>query len=133
MKIIKSFLPITICLCSAITLQAQESKTAAPPQVKTAIEKPVEVTYPAKDKPTAVPAPAATSAGKAEPKQEAPEKLEARTFNKNDISNPGGEQGARIMAGKATPPVEPVYSPSTVDPKPAPSVVKPAANKQQLQ
>jgi hypothetical protein len=52
-----------------------------------------------------------------------------------DVVTPGGEEGRKIMAGKATRPAPEIKNQSTIDPKPAPQPVKLAkpANGQQQQ
>jgi hypothetical protein len=138
MKIIKSLLLLTVGFCVTTLLLAQE--------VKTDIAKPLEVKIPAtgdnKTSPqpkqkqqapadaVAVPSPYTR---KAEPQPQVNEKPEAIPLNKNDIATPGGEEGKKIMAGKASKPTDTIYSPSTIDPKLIPPPVTKAAKSSQQQ
>jgi hypothetical protein len=146
MKIIKSLLLLAVCFCTATIVYAQEPKAE--------IAKPIEVKIPAvaSNKPSPQPelkpqpqvaaiatdAPAAAAAPspltlKEDAKPEEKEKQELKTFDPKDIATPGGEEGRKIIAGNASAPKDPIFSPSTVDPKPAPQVkpVKPANGRQQ--
>lgn len=150
MKIIKSLLPIILFLCCTSGLKAQNNKTESGQHLKTEIAKPAELKLPANNNSQPSPAPVFTpqpqvsavatevtevaadpspSTRKEEAKPEIKESQEARTFNKNDISTPGGEEGRKIMNGNASTPKDPVFSPSTIDPKQAPPVEKPAVSK----
>ncbi len=145
MKIIKSISVTVVFLCTTTLLYAQQPKTE--------IEKPIEVKIPASAAnrpspqpqlqpqpqvaatPTEAPAAAAASSPLTRKEDAIPvekEKPETKTFNKNDIATPGGEEGKKIMAGKTTRPTPEINNHSTIDPKPAP-LVKPAntANGQQ--
>ena len=138
MKIIKSLFLLTGGFCATTILYAQE--------IQTEIAKPIEVKIPAvaNDKhsppPTlkmqpqvaaiATDAPAAAAAPspltrKEDAKPVEKEKLEAKTFNNNDIATPGGEEGRKIMEGKSTKPAPEINSQSTIDPRPAPQVKTP--------
>lgn len=52
-----------------------------------------------------------------------------------EVVTPGGEEGCKIMAGKKTRPTPEINTRLTIDPKPAPQLVKPAkpVNGQQQQ
>jgi hypothetical protein len=137
MKIIKSFFLLTVGFCATTIVYAQE--------LKPEIAKPLEAKIPAaaNNRPSPQPelkpqlqaAPEVPSplTRKEEAKPAVNEKLEAKTVNKNEIATPGGEEGKKIMAGNTTRPTDPIYSPSTIDPKPAPQVkpAKPANGQQQ--
>ena len=123
--------------CATTILYAQE--------IKTEIAKPIEVKIPAANNKTspqpelkpqpqvaATPANAPAAAETPSPltrKEDAKpvekEKLEAKTFNNNDIATPGGEEGRKIMEGKSTQPAPEINSQSTIDPRPAPQIKTP--------
>ena len=138
MKIIRSVLLLTVGFCATTIVFAQE--------IKTEIAKPIEVKIPAvaNDKPSPQPtlkpqpqvaaiatdAPAAAVAPspltqKEDAKPVEKEKLEAKTFNNNDIATPGGEEGRKIMEGKSTQPAPEINSQSTIEPRPALQVKTP--------
>lgn len=114
MKIIKTFTLTIICLCATTFLNAQELKAEK--------VKPVEVKIPAtannrpspqpelKPQPqvaaTATEAPAAAEVPspltrKDDAKPEEKDKLEAKVLTPQAIATPGGEEGRKILAGKA--------------------------------
>jgi len=121
MKIIKSITAIIICLGATALLHAQE--------VKSETEKKMEVKVPAAANSTSMPglksqtleAPAAAQAPsplirKEDAKPEEKDKPEAKVITPTAIATPGGEEGKKILAGKAEGPKtsEPT-TPNTID------------------
>lgn len=148
MKIIKSFLLVTVGICATTLLYAQDVKTetAKPEEIKIPTRAATNTPSPApefKPQPGGAAPKAATSATVAEApspltrkenvKPEEKENLEAKIFNKNDIATPGGEEGRKKLAGKSTSPAPEINNQSTIDPKPAPQVktAKPTNGQQQ--
>lgn len=131
MKIIK---PITLSffsLCTAICVQAQvETKKMADRQIPQVSLPPVKAPeMPNAPKPvaateTVAETPSPLTRDKNQPQAET-EKPKLVTVESKEPQTPGGEEGKKIMAGKATKPAPEITSHSTIDPTPAPQLAKP--------
>jgi hypothetical protein len=147
MKIIKSIPVLLVCICTTILLHAQDTKTEIAKPVEVKIQavannapspQPALIPQPqVAATPTNAPAAAAETPSPLTRKEDAKpavkEKTEVKIASDKDVITPGGEEGRKIMAGKASKPNEPVYSPSTIDTKPAPQVTRSAGSNQQQQ
>jgi hypothetical protein len=141
MKMIKQILLGTVLICSAALVQAQKitnkpagnprpQETLPPvkaPEMKNA-PKPVTNAESVTETPSPL-----TRDKNQQPEEKAKPKLVL--VDDKEAATPGGEEGRKIMAGKATRPTPEVNNHSTIDPKPAPQPVKSAkpVNGQQQQ
>jgi hypothetical protein len=138
MKMIKQIVWVTVLLFSAAGLQAQEltKKPAgnSSPQVSSPPVKAPEMNNAPKPVTNATETPSPLTRDK---NQQPEEKVKPKLVLADDkeVATPGGEEGRKIMAGKASRPVAEINNHSTIDPNPAPQPVKPAkpVNGQQQQ
>jgi len=151
MKIIRSFLLITVCLCATTLLHAQQAKNEnnKPPELTTEVLKQPEVKIPsqtahntpsptpelkpqlATEKPVAAETPKSlVSEEEVKPQQK--EKPATKIDESNTNAIPGGEEGRKIFAGKAETPKQGTTTPNTIDQNMRP-LPKAAVSKQQQQ
>jgi hypothetical protein len=140
MKNIKSLIVTICCFYAAMDVQAQTEtrKMADKPSPQVALPPVQTPEMPNAPKPTANTEPVAeTPSPKNRDKNQQPqpalEKSNLKVVEITEPETPGGEEGKKIMAGKATRPAPEINNQSTIDTRPAPQVKipKPVNNKQQ--
>lgn len=141
MKNIKSITLAIFCMSSVACVLAQtETKKMTDRPVPQVALPPVQLPeMPNAPKPVANAVPVAEKPSpSASDKNQQPEQTVKPNFKLVDNKEPeapGGEEGKKIMAGKATKPAPVINNHSTIDPTPAPQLTKPAkpVNGQQQQ